>query len=189
MSTDTKAAPRRRGLTRGGWRLLVVFAVFVAAAVTPVAVVMRLTAKCEAKVAADAALVHTEHNWTDADVDGVGWYEDVHWQRRPIGEACRPLRRSTTYEYTAVVKLRPPDAARLEKRCSWQPVTPVTASGLPDNAAIPEALAGYVPEDARWSTCDRYRATALGRYAGTVYFDTVDALLYAQFREASGADG
>ena len=171
-------------MTRREWRLLVAFTVFVAAAVTPVAVVMRLTASCQARAAADETTVYTSRMWTDGDLGGIGAYEDIHWQQRVLGEDCRPLRESRVYEYTALLTLRADDAAALEERCDWVPVRPVDGEGMIGNAKIRPPLAALLPRGVHWSTCDRYRASGLGRYTGTLYLDAEHRLVYGRFSPA-----
>jgi len=98
-------------------------------------------ADCQAKLKASAAVVHTDHHWTDQHVPGIGNYVDIHWQARALGNPCSRVPGPTDWQYQGLVQLAAPDAAALAKSRDWQP------SGAPP--AWP-ALAALIPAGTTW---------------------------------------
>jgi hypothetical protein len=113
-------------------------------------------ADCRAKLEASAAVVRTDHHWTDQHVPGIGNYVDIHWQARALGNPCSRAPGPTDWQYQGLVQLAAPDAAALAKSRDWQP-----------SAAPPAwpALAALIPAGTTWSR------------AADVYFEPNRALL------------
>lgn len=99
-------------------------------------------ADCRAKLDASAAVVRTDHRWTDQQVPGIGHYVDIHWQARALGNPCSRPPGPTDWQYQGLVQLAATDAAALANSRDWQP------SSAPP--AWP-ALAALIPAGTTWS--------------------------------------
>jgi hypothetical protein len=114
-------------------------------------------ADCGAKMDASAAVVRTDHRWTDQQVPGIGNYVDVHWQARALGNPCSRVPGPTDWQYQGLVRLSAPDATALVKSRDWQPsIAPPAWPGL----------AALIPSGSTWSR------------AADVDFDQNHALLF-----------
>jgi hypothetical protein len=114
-------------------------------------------ADCRAKLDASAAVVRTDHRWTDQQVPGIGNYVDIHWQARALGNPCSRVPGPTDWQYQGLVQLATPDVEPLAKSRDWQP------SGAPPAWA---GLAALIPAGTTWSR------------AADVYLDHNHALLF-----------
>jgi hypothetical protein len=121
---------------------------------------------CASRLAADEAQVRTDHRWTDQDVPGIGDYREIHWQARALGNPCSRVPGPTDWQYQALVRLTPADAAALAKTGAWQP-----SAGPP---AWP-ALAALIPAGTSWQLGLFPKAA---REVPELYLDPAQALAF-----------
>ena len=134
---------------------------------------------CEAAVAQSAAEIRTDRAVTEAELPGIGAYEQIHWRRIADGSPCeRGLPDRWGWRSEGVIKLRTEDAAALRDTYDWRPVVAASPGGGP--FVVPEVLVLWGPADGTWLESWEYGdAVSPGtEVAVTAYADVEHGYVY-----------